>query len=134
LKQHLVLLGDRNTEYLTHRELDAALSLFPDSVRAEWVGTDTPAAAKTAEADGLWVIRASPYRNDTAVYSAITTARTSGQPFLGTCGGFQYAVIEFARNVAAMQNAEHAETNPTADTLVVDRLECSLVAEERRII
>ena len=58
---------------------------------------------------------------------AIRFARESGRPFLGTCGGFQHAVIEYARNVLGLSDADHAETNPTAPTLVVTPLSCSLV-------
>ena len=80
------------------------MPFLPSTIRARWVGTDTHDAARLSEADGLWVVPGSPYRNDAAVYSAIKAARTSGQPFLGTCGGFQYAVIEFARDVAKLKN------------------------------
>ena len=75
----------------------------------------------------------SPYRDDAAVYDAITAARTSGQPFLGTSGGFQYTVVEFARNVAGLADANHAETAPGEKTLVVDRLTCSLLGQERAV-
>jgi CTP synthase (UTP-ammonia lyase) len=131
--KQIVLLGDRDPRALTHRELDAALKLFPSGVRGIWIGTDAPEAASTADADGLWVVSGSPYRDDDAVYSAITAARTSGQPFLGTCSGFQYAVIEFARNVAGLRDADHAETAPNAKTLVIDRLKCSLIGQERAV-
>ena len=129
----IVLLGDRDPRFLTHRELDAALELFPDGIKGRWVGSDTADAARTADADALWAVPGTPYRDDAAVYSAITTARISGQPFLGTCGGFQYAVVEFARNVAGIAAAEHAETAPAATALVIDRLSCSLVAETRNV-
>ena len=131
--KHVYLLGDRDPGAVTHHELDAAIRLLPDEVRARWVGTDAPDAVRTAEADGLWVVSGTPYCSDTAVYAAIKTARTSGQPFLGTCGGFQYAVIEFARNVAGIAGAEHAETAPDAEQPVVDRLACSLVGQERSV-
>jgi CTP synthase (UTP-ammonia lyase) len=91
--KNIFLLGDRDANSVTHRELDAAIGLLPGGVKARWVGTDTPDAAWTSQADALWVVPGSPYRNDAVVYSAITSARTSGQPFLGTCGGFQYAVV-----------------------------------------
>lgn len=129
--KHIILLGDHNASFRTHRELDATLALLPPGVRAYWVGTDTPEAARTSDADGLWVAPGSPYRDDDAVYAAIGTARTSGQPFMGTCGGFQYAAVEFARNVAGLVEAQHAETATAGTTLVVDRLPCSLVAQER---
>jgi CTP synthase (UTP-ammonia lyase) len=131
--KHIVLLGDRNTSYRTHRELDAALTLFPSGVRAFWVGTDAPDMAHISDADGLWVVPGSPYRDDDAVYSAIRAARTSGQPFLGTCSGFQYAVVEFARNVAGLSDANHAETAPGEKTLVIDRLSCSLIGQTRAV-
>jgi CTP synthase (UTP-ammonia lyase) len=48
----------------------------------------------------VWALPGTPYVNDAAAYGAITHARTTGQPFLGTCGGFQYAMVEYARTVA----------------------------------
>jgi CTP synthase (UTP-ammonia lyase) len=133
MMKNIVLLGDRNISFVTHRELDAAIALLPGGVRARWVGTDSPEAARTDQADAVWAVPGSPYRSDGAVYSAIETARTSGQPFLGTCGGFQYAVVEFARNVARIVGADHAETAPDADDRVIDRLSCSLIGEERNV-
>ncbi len=129
----VVLLGDRNPEFLTHRELDAALGLFPAHVRGRWVGTDSREAAEVSNADGLWVVSGSPYRDDDAVYAAIEQARMSGQPFLGTCSGFQYAVVEFARHVAGISDASHAETAPDAGERVIERLSCSLVGQERKV-
>lgn len=131
--KYVVLLGDRNASYLTHRELDAALKLLPAEVRGYWVDTDSADAGRVSGADALWVVPGSPYRDDDAVYAAITGARTSGQPFMGTCGGFQYTAIEFARNVVGLVDANHAEAAPGERTLVVDRLSCSLVAQERAV-
>jgi hypothetical protein len=62
---------------MTHRELDAAIRLPPSDVQARWVGTDTPDAIRTSQADGVWVVPGSPYRIDAVVYAAITSARTS---------------------------------------------------------
>ena len=129
----VVLLGDRDASSPTHRELDAAIARFPDGVKGRWVGTDTAGASRTGDADALWLVPGTPYRDDAAAYSAITGARTSGQPFLGTCGGFQYAIVEFARSVAGIAGAEHAETAPTATALVIERLSCSLVGQTRAV-
>ncbi len=131
--KEVVLLGDRNLDFITHRELDAVLNMLPAGVRARWIRTSSPEVARVADADAIWVVPGSPYENDAVVYTAIEAARTSGQPFLGTCAGFQYAAVEFARNVAGMAGAGHAETAAPGDRLVVDRLACSLVAEERLV-
>ena len=50
-----------------------------------------------------------------------------GRPFLGTCGGFQHAIIEYARNVLGWADAEHAETAPDAARPVITPLACALV-------
>jgi len=131
--KNIFLLGDRDAGSVTHRELDAAIKRLPSGVGARWVGTDTADAMRTSEADAVWAVPGSPYRNDAAVYSAIKSARTSGQPFLGTCAGFQYAVVEFARNVAGIADADHAETTPDGSNLVVSRLACSLIGQERDV-
>jgi CTP synthase (UTP-ammonia lyase) len=128
----IAVLGDRNLDYVTHRELDAALALFPDWARASWVPTDSDVEAALARADGVWVVPGTPYRDDDAVYAAIGAARESGLPLLGTCGGFQYAVVELARSLAGL-DARHAETDPDADTLVVAPLACSLVGQPRSV-
>ncbi len=130
----IVPLGDHNAAFITDRELDAAINLLPSGVKARWVGTDSPEASRAADADAIWVVPGSPYKDDAVVYAAIEAARTSGQPFLGTCSGFQYAVVEFAQNVAAIAGAGHAETAALGDRLVVDRLVCRLIAEERFVI
>ncbi len=81
------------------------------------------------EFSGIWVVPASPYANMPGVLESIRWARENGRPFLGTCGGFQHALIEFGRNVAGLAGADHAETAPEAKLLLVTRLACSLVGK-----
>jgi CTP synthase (UTP-ammonia lyase) len=128
----IAVVGDRNLDYVTHRELDAALALFPDWVRGEWVATDSDVAAAVERADGVWLAPGTPYRDDDAVYAAIRRLRESGKPLLGTCGGFQYIVVELARSLAGI-DAHHAETDPEADAQVAAPLSCSLIGEERTV-
>jgi CTP synthase (UTP-ammonia lyase) len=59
--------------------------------------------------------------------TAIRFAREQGYPFLGTCGGFQHALIEYARSVLGLTDAEHAETNPDAKDPFIAPLACALV-------
>lgn len=131
--KELWLIGDRDVSFMTHRALDAAIAQMPPNIRARWVGSDSPEVARSADADGVWVVPGTPYRNDEAVYEAIERARLSNQPFLGTCGGFQYAVVEFARNVAGIAGAAHEESQADGENLVVSSLACSLIAERRTV-
>jgi CTP synthase (UTP-ammonia lyase) len=127
----IALLGDKDLSHMTHRELVAAVERLPDGVRAEWVGTDSPAARSPAAYDGLWVLPGTPYRDEAAVIAAIGWALESGTPLLGTCGGFQYTALVLARRLAGIADAAHAETAPDAAAAVAAPLACSLLGEER---
>src|SRR5690606_14919504 len=88
---------------------------------------------RVGDFDALWCVPGSPYRSMDGALRAIRAARESGRPFLGTCAGFQHAVIEYARNVLGWADAEHAESAPEASRRVVTPLACSLVEERRRV-
>jgi CTP synthase (UTP-ammonia lyase) len=74
-----------------------------------------------------------PYRDMDGALRAIRHARESGAPFLGTCAGFQHAVIEYARNVLLWSDAEHAESSPSAARAVISPLSCGLLQSEGNV-
>jgi len=69
----------------------------------------------------------SPYASIDGALRAIRFAREHGRPFLGTCGGFQHALIEYARNVLGLADADHAESSPEAEMPLIAPLSCALV-------
>ena len=77
---------------------------------------------------------ASPYSNADGAVEAIRYARERGRPFLGTCAGFQHALLEYARNVCGLREAAHAEDNPEAVCRVISPLSCSLVEKSGDIL
>jgi CTP synthase (UTP-ammonia lyase) len=126
------LIGDRNDDVVAHRAIPLALGMAAEACGVEiepiWVPTDEVGnGAALAEFDGLWCVPASPYRSMEGALTAIRVARERHVPFLGTCGGFQHAMIEYARNVLGWADAEHAETSPEASRQVIVPLLCSLV-------
>jgi CTP synthase (UTP-ammonia lyase) len=126
------LIGDRNDDVVAHRAIPLALGMAAEACDVEiepiWVPTDEVGnGAALAEFDGLWCVPASPYRSMEGALTAIQMARERHVPFLGTCGGFQHAVIEYARNVLGWADAEHAETSADAPRQVIVPLLCSLV-------
>lgn len=129
----IVALGDRDPGYLTHREIDAALELFPAEAGARWVATDSPGARDLRRATAVWLLPGTPYRDADAAFGAIRHCLETGVPFLGTCGGFQHAVVELARSRAGLSEAAHEETDPDAVDPVVSRLACSLYGEVRTV-
>jgi CTP synthase (UTP-ammonia lyase) len=103
--------------------------------RHRWLATgEAPAESELTSLDGVWCVPGSPYQNMPAALLMIGTARREGIPFLGTCGGFQHAMIEYARNVAGIEDAEHAESAPAAHHLVIEPLSCSLIGAEGAIL
>ena len=86
-----------------------------------WVPTRElrDAARDLAAFDAVWVVPASPYENTTGALEAIRFARETHRPFLGTCGGFQHALVEFARNVAGLARAHSAEFDPATPDPVI---------------
>jgi CTP synthase (UTP-ammonia lyase) len=130
------VVGDRDERNETHRATDAAVAHAAEAhgwaAEVTWVPTpdvEGSAAGVLAPFHALWIAPGSPYRSMQGALDAVTYARTRRVPLLGTCGGFQHVVIEFARNVLGLAGAEHAEHDPTAELLVVDALACSLVGK-----
>src|SRR5829696_6743500 len=125
----IAVLGDRDLSHRTHRELDAELARMPAGIDAAWLPSER--AADAATADGLWVAPGTPYRDDDAVLAAIDRAIGDGTPLLGTCGGFQYALLALARRAGL--RAAHAETDPEDPDPLIAPLACSLYGEEREV-
>jgi len=121
------------THVATNEALDHAAKYLNVLLTYEWVYTDRiePEFATISGAyHGLLIAPGSPYKSMSGVLKIIQYARTNKIPVLGTCGGFQHMVIEFARNVLGIQDAEHAETNPYASQLVINPLTCSLKGQQ----
>lgn len=135
----IALIGDRDDAVTAHRAIPVALELAARALGVQattrWIATDSNELdAAIEECDGYWCVPASPYRSMDGALRAIRHARINGKPFLGTCGGFQHAVIEFARGVLGWADADHAETAPEAARAVIVPLACSLVEVAEPVI
>ncbi|WP_174508957.1 CTP synthase [Klebsiella oxytoca] len=127
----IALVGDYNPDVIAHKAIplaiDDAAAVMELPVRYDWLATrDIHDADALADYDAIWVVPASPYQHAEGAFTAIRFARENSVPFLGTCGGFQHAIIEYARNVLGWQDAAHAETD-TEGRMVIAPLSCSLV-------
>ncbi|MGP8296664.1 CTP synthase C-terminal region-related (seleno)protein [Streptomyces inhibens] len=131
----IALVGDRSDAVRSHARIPGLLKALRVrdglDLDAYWIPTED-ADQGVGGFDAVWVLPGSPYRSEAGVLAAIRAVREGGIPFLGTCGGFQHALLEFARNVCGMTRAGHAENAPeTADEdAVVVPLACSLVGHE----
>ncbi|HEY3615440.1 MAG TPA: hypothetical protein VGK96_01430 [Candidatus Sulfotelmatobacter sp.] len=126
------ILGDFNTEFRSHHattdSLQHAARKLQIKVESEWLPTAS-LTADTAEKklesfDGLWAAPGSPYTSFDGMLKGIEFARRRDWPFLGTCGGFQYAFIEFARNVLHIADADSAENNSGSKNIIIYPVAC----------
>lgn len=130
------IIGDRAPAYPVHRATEAALAQLPEPLDFEWVPTEEIAddpAARLAGYAGLLIAPGSPYRSMEGALAAVRYAREQGVPLLGTCGGFQHVVLEYARDVLGFADADHEESNPAAARLAVTALACSLAGQDRPV-
>jgi CTP synthase (UTP-ammonia lyase) len=129
-------VGDYNADVVAHRVIPEALRLagaHMDQTEVAFDWKHTSAIGSLAEYHGVWCVPASPYADEAAAVRAIQWARENKVPFLGTCGGFQHAVLELARHVLGLSEAQHAETAASEDCLWISRLACSLVEVDRPV-
>ncbi|MDA1093828.1 MAG: CTP synthase [Acidobacteria bacterium] len=73
-------------------------------------------------ADGVLVPGGFGDRGSRGMMRAAQTARERGIPYLGICYGFQWAAVEFARNVCGLAGADSTECNPDAADKVIYKL------------
>jgi CTP synthase len=70
--------------------------------------------------DGIVIPGGFGYRGVEGKVQAIRFARENGVPLLGLCLGLQCSVIEFARSVLGMSDANSTEFDPTTPHAVID--------------
>ena len=135
-KPKLALVGERDLTKTAHQGIEASLALYRQSVGPlafEWLGTAAVTATALSVFSGIWCVPGSPCESTEGAVRAIQHARLAQKPFLGTCGGFQHALVEYAQNVLAY-DAEHQELNPAAQNPLITRLSCSLVGTIQKVL
>jgi len=92
----------------------------------KWIDTTDVDDSNVAEAlkgvDGIIVPGGFGTRGTEGKIACVKYARENSMPYLGLCFGFQMAVIEFARNVCGLKNANSTEIKPKCPEAVIDIL------------
>ncbi len=95
-------------------------------VRIEWIESDkllAPGALEQLESfDGILVPGGFGKRGIEGMIQAIRFARERKVPYFGICLGMQTMVIEYARHVCGLEQADSTEFNPTAPHRVIYKL------------
>ncbi len=113
-------------ESLVHGAIDNDVRIDFQYVDSEALERDD--AAKTlGDVDAILVPGGFGERGTEGKIAAIRYAREKGVPFFGICLGMQLAVVEFARHVAGIANANSAEFDPSAPAVI------DLMPEQRNL-
>jgi CTP synthase (UTP-ammonia lyase) len=128
----IAIIGDFDRGKHSHWALKAAL--FHAAARLElavepcWIATPTLEhdCSGLSGFDAIWGAPGSPFASAHGMLNGIEHARTNDVPYLGTCAGFQYALIELSRNVLGVHDADSVENDPGGANLVITSVYCPL--------
>ena len=133
----IALIGDFDGAFPPHLATQAACAhgatALSTAVVAHWIPTTDATVDSICDCSGIWIAPGSPYKSLENTLALIRYARQQHLPCLGTCGGFQHIILEYARNALGYREAQHAEYDPYASDLFVSRLHCSLVGRRLRV-
>jgi len=107
-------------EALKHAGIVNDTNINIEYVNAESLEGDQPVADFLSDVDGILVPGGFGERGIEGKIRAIKYARENKLPYFGICLGMQCAVIEFARNVAGLADANSSEFNPGTENPVID--------------
>jgi CTP synthase (UTP-ammonia lyase) len=136
----VAVVGDYDPVFPPQATLGAALrhaAIALDLEVAEtWIPTETLARSNSSEIlrdfDGIFGGPGDVHELE-GTLQGIRFARENNKPYFGTCAGFQYAVIEFARNVLGIADATSAEFDPSAPQLMLTPLACNIAGEKMTV-
>ncbi|MDR2074261.1 MAG: CTP synthase [Oscillospiraceae bacterium] len=114
--------------YLSVAEaLNHAGFYFSTAVEIKWIDsellTDFTISEMLGDCNGILVPGGFGSRGIDGMICAVRYARENNVPFLGICLGMQVAVIEFARNVLGISDANSSEFDPKNENPVIDLME-----------
>lgn len=128
------IIGDFSPDKLTHQKLNQALdhaaTALGCTVEITWIPTLSLKIAreckKMRQYDALVIAPGGAYYSEQGVINGIQYAREQAITFLGICGGFQYTLLEYARNVAGLEHAAHLETESDAEEPLITPIACDV--------
>lgn len=134
------IVGDFSPEYPSQTATNNAIlhssSKLGISFEYEWIPTATISKQMNAIKEtyqGFWIGPGYPDSVE-GVLTIIQFARENNVPLLGTCGGFQYIILEYAKNRMLLENEGHEERDPHTLQLIISKLACSLVGQKGNVI
>lgn len=140
MNKRIVIIGEFYENFKPHIALNESIEHVKKKhqidIGIDWI--DTLKAEKEGDNlfvnySGFWSAPGSPFISLDGVLKAIRYARINDKPHLGTCAGFQHTIIEFARNVLKIEDAQHEEYDNESSILYINKLACSLAGKKMKV-
>jgi CTP synthase len=109
-------------ESLTHAGIENGAAIDLRWIDSEKITADT-ARSVLGECDGIIVPGGFGDRGIEGMIECARYCRENNVPYFGICLGMQIAVIEFARHVAGLEDANSREFDPNSQNKVIDIME-----------
>lgn len=109
-------------EAFIHSGAENEVKVRIESIHSEYLNDDNM-EFKLGHLDGVLVAPGFGERGVEGKISAVRFVRENNIPFLGICLGMQMAVIEYARNVLGLKDANSTEMNEDTQFPVIDLME-----------
>jgi len=110
------------SESFNHAKAENECEIEVEKIHSEYISSDN-VDLKLSHLNGILVAPGFGDRGINGKLTAIKYARENNIPFFGICLGMQMAVVEFARNVAGIENAHSIEMNSSIDHPVINLME-----------
>jgi CTP synthase (UTP-ammonia lyase) len=131
------IIGDYDSERISHIATNESLvhcgTALNIHVEIKWISTENlekDVEKQLSEFNGLFCAPGSPYNSLKGALNGIKFARENNYPFIGTCGGFQHAVIEYLVNKLQLTDLRNDEEK----SIFITPLSCSLLGETSKIL
>ncbi len=109
-------------ESFIHAGAENEVKVNLESIHSEYLNDDN-IKLKLSHLDGVLVAPGFGERGIEGKIVAVRYVRENNMPFFGICLGMQMAVIEFARNILNIPDADSTEMNPNTKNPVIDLME-----------
>jgi CTP synthase (UTP-ammonia lyase) len=115
------IVGDAVESHIAHQVTDNALKhtakYLSKEIDFSWIPTKSLLTSEGRRGlekfDGIFGAPGGAYDSPDGALVGIQFAREQNRPFIGTWGGYQHALLEYARNVAGIKDAGHTIYGPT---------------------
>jgi len=137
VKARIALVGELDSDLPAMTSIEPALRYSADylghEVECRWISSSDVGGIDLSEFGGVWFAAGGRYVDFHETMQLIELVRTNAIPSLGTCRGFQYMVLEFARNILGDLNAGHEEDDPCGENLFLTALPPSSRKSKRQV-